>query len=131
MLRVEVFGSQDKRLCRAISGLTGELARRLGKRLPAGKINVIFVSDAYIQELNRRFLRRNRPTDVLAFPLGFCDGPEGKGEVLLGEIYISRPTAREQARRYGHSLKKELLLLVRHGVLHLAGLSHRQMAKLD
>ena len=80
-----------------------------------GSCNVVLVGDGAIRDLNRRFLKRDHPTDVLAFPLG--DGGEG----IWGEVYVSEDRAREQAARYGVSFREELARLVVHGVLHLMG----------
>jgi probable rRNA maturation factor len=66
-----------------------------------------------VQELNRRFRRRNKPTDVLSFPR-----PQG------GDIAISADIARENARAYGHRSADELKILILHGMLHLAGYNH-------
>ena len=65
------------------------------------------------RDLNRRFRRKNKPTDVLSFPR-----PSG------GDIAISADIARENAARYGHSVAAELKILVLHGLLHLAGYDH-------
>ena len=76
------------------------------------------VDDREIRGLNRRFLGKNRPTDVLAFG---GDVEEEGHAPLLGEIVISWETARRQAKRLGHSLEEELSLLTIHGLLHLVG----------
>ena len=81
-------------------------------------LHLMVVDDREIRRLNRRFLGKNRPTDVLAF--GVDVEEEGRAP-LLGEIVISWETARRQARRLGHSLEEELSLLTIHGLLHLVG----------
>jgi probable rRNA maturation factor len=78
-----------------------------------GHIDVLVTGNRRVQELNRRFRRKNKPTDVLAFA-----GPEG------GDIAISVDIASENARRYGHRSLDELKILVLHGMLHLAGYDH-------
>lgn len=81
------------------------------------EVGVALVGDADIRRLNRRFLRKDRPTDVLAFPL-----ERGMpGDQLLGEVVISVDRARVQARRVRHPLQTEISLLAVHGVLHLLG----------
>jgi rRNA maturation RNase YbeY len=87
-----------------------------------GRIRIILTSDPQIRGLNARFLKRDRPTDVLAFPLG--DGADD----VFGEVYVSIDRAREQAGRYGVGLKEELARLVIHGMLHLYGHSDRTRA---
>ena len=78
-----------------------------------GEVGVLITGNRRVQELNRRFRRKNRPTDVLSFPR-----PEG------GDIAISADIARENARRYGHDAAEELKILILHGMLHLAGYDH-------
>ncbi|MEW6398308.1 MAG: rRNA maturation RNase YbeY [Bacillota bacterium] len=77
-------------------------------------MSVALVSDEQMREVNRRFLGRDRPTDVMAFPLG-----EGPG--AWGEVVVSVDTARRQAEERDGNLKEELLLLAVHGTLHLLG----------
>jgi probable rRNA maturation factor len=78
-----------------------------------GEVNVLISNNQRLRDLNRRFRRKNKPTDVLSFP---C--PAG------GDIAISVQIACENAARYGHSLADELRILVLHGMLHLAGYDH-------
>jgi len=66
-----------------------------------------------VQELNRRYRGKDAPTDVLAFPY--------EEEDLWGEVVISLDTCRRQAEEMGHSLERELSILIIHGVLHLLG----------
>jgi probable rRNA maturation factor len=126
-MRVRLFGTADRRLINAIRRHIRKLSPVIGNRLQPGFINIIFTSNAYIRELNRRYLKRNRPTDVLAFPLNLKEKP---GQFLVGEIYISRDQARHQARAAGRRIRDEVLFLVRHGLFHLAGFSHQEMNRL-
>jgi probable rRNA maturation factor len=87
-----------------------------------GDVTVVLVSDRTIRELNRRFRGLDRPTDVLAFPLG--EGLAG-GEPF-GDIVISHETARRRAREYGARLEVEVLRLTIHAVLHLCGYDHHE-----
>lgn len=101
-------------------------ALRLGKR----KFNVCFVDDREIERLNVAHRGAPQPTDVLSFP---WQG-SGKGAVespdpvdfrdFLGDVVISVPTARRNARREGHSTRAEVRWLILHGVLHLLGYDH-------
>jgi probable rRNA maturation factor len=81
---------------------------------PHSEVSIAVVDDAAIRALNRRYRADDRPTDVLAFAQ---DGVEG----LLGDVVISAERAAAQAPRYGHTVERELRLLVIHGVLHLLG----------
>ncbi|HON10937.1 MAG TPA: rRNA maturation RNase YbeY [Chitinispirillaceae bacterium] len=78
--------------------------------------NVIFCSDYIIRKLNSAYRGITRATDVLSFPFGDSD--------FLGEIYISLPRARNQARRYGSSYEDEIIRLFVHGMFHLLGYDH-------
>lgn len=79
----------------------------------SGEVSVLIAGNARVQELNRRFRRKNKPTDVLSFPR-----PQG------GDIAISAEIARDNARLYGHRSADELKILILHGMLHLAGYDH-------
>lgn len=83
-------------------------------------VNLIFTTDGHIKRLNSRFRKKDKSTDVLSFTLDEPDDPDG----TFGEIYISVPTARRQADRFGHSLAREYLRLFCHGLLHLFGYDH-------
>lgn len=94
-----------------------ELARfaRRAQKLAgvSGEIAVLIADNHRIQELNRRFRKKNQPTDVLSFSRE--DG---------GDIAISAEIAQENAGLYGHAPLDELKILVLHGMLHLAGHDH-------
>lgn len=79
-------------------------------------LSILLCGDARMRGLNRAFRKEDRPTDVLSFP----DGDGG----LLGDIVIDVPYAARQARRRGHSLAREVQVLLAHGVLHLLGHDH-------
>lgn len=86
-------------------------------------LTVVLVDNAYIRALNRRWLKRNAPTDVIAFSMMM--GPDAAYNYgVLGDVYISLEKAQEQAGEYGVSFEEELSRLVVHGVLHLAGYDH-------
>ncbi len=83
-------------------------------------LSVAFVGKKQIAELNKRYLRRRGPTDVISFAFR----AEGIGAGLIGDIYICPQVARENARRQGVALREEMLRLVVHGVLHAIGHDH-------
>lgn len=105
--------------------------RVIGELAPhAGSLAVRFVSDREMRRLNRTFGHRDAPTDVLSFP-GDEPGDEGSGAGAvpdlpphLGDIAVSVPTARRQARELGHGVERELRTLLLHGVLHCLGHDH-------
>ena len=97
-----------------------------------GELNLIFVDEATMTELNREHMGEDRPTDVLSFPLDAMDEPVSVGEVLLGDVVVCPAYAARQAGDHrgvaGHdgSIDDELALLVVHGVLHVLGHDHAE-----
>lgn len=89
-------------------------------RSPQVEVGISLVDNEHIRELNRRYRRRDRPTDVLSFFLGE-EGEEGE---ILGDVVISLEQASAQAGLYGHSVEKEVVFLAIHGLLHLLGYDH-------
>jgi probable rRNA maturation factor len=87
-----------------------------------GILNVVFVTDAYIQALNKSYRDKDEPTDVLSFNYR-ADSPDND---LVGEIYISVDTAKNQAEEHGHDLTDELKKLFTHGFLHIHGYDHER-----
>jgi len=89
-----------------------------------GDVNVLLTNDRKMRELNRRFRRKDKTTDVLSFPS--LDG---------GDIAISLPLAKQNARALGHGIGDELKILILHGALHLKGHDHESddgsMARLE
>ena len=71
------------------------------------EISVLIVSDTKIAKLHRQFMNERGPTDVITFQ--------------HGEIFVSAPMAKRNARRFGSSLERELRLYIVHGLLHLHG----------
>ncbi|MFO7639017.1 MAG: rRNA maturation RNase YbeY [bacterium] len=127
-LELALLNTRDRRLAAGAE----RVASRLAHRFPAARgarASVVLTTDAVLAGLNRRWRRRDRPTDVLSFPMGYLD-PE-TGRRVLGEIYVSRERARAQGRAYGTGYHGELERLITHGLLHLLGLSHREMAALE
>lgn len=93
------------------------------------ELSVTFVTNDRIQEINRDYRDKDRPTDVISFAmeeLGEGEIPLVGGDMprVLGDIIISLAKAREQADEYGHSFIRELGFLAVHGFLHLLGYDH-------
>jgi probable rRNA maturation factor len=84
-----------------------------GENVESASVNVVYVTDERLLEMNREFLNHDSRTDVITFPL-----EEDKFE---GEVYISVERAMAQAKDYKVSLTNELMRLAAHGVLHLVG----------
>ncbi len=98
---------------------------------PTAELGLVITGQEKIQELNLVHLGIDAPTDVLAFPMtpeedsdmpDFVTPPDGA--VHLGEVIVSFPQAFMQAEEHRHPVKKEVALLVIHGVLHLLGYDH-------
>jgi probable rRNA maturation factor len=99
--------------------LLGRLLRATGR---AGSgVTLRLAPDREVRRLNRIFRGKDRTTDVLSFP---ARGDLEPGRHHLGDLAISLPQARRQARRAGWSVEEELSLLVTHGFLHLLGYDH-------
>ena len=97
-------------------------AALLQQSAPDADLTLVLTGDAQIQALDRDFMGKDAPTDVLSFPADETD-PE-TGRRYRGDIIISVPCAEAQSVAAGHSLEAELSLLVVHGVLHLLGHDH-------
>ena len=78
------------------------------------EISIIFTSDIYVSDLKKKFFLKDQWTDVIAFPLH-----SNKKEKIEGEIYISMPTAKQNADKFNQAYEKEVARLIIHGVLHL------------
>ncbi len=94
----------------------------LQQSAPDADLTLVLTGDTQIQVLDRDFLGKDAPTDVLSFPA--CETDPETGRRYLGDIIISVPRAEAQSIAAGHSLEAELSLLVVHGVLHLLGHDH-------
>jgi rRNA maturation RNase YbeY len=95
-------------------------------------VNVIFINDRRMIELNSTYLHHRYTTDVISFLL-----TEKHSDLLEGEVYINLDQTRRQAKEYKVTFSSEKLRLVAHGVLHLAGyddatpMKRRRMSRLE
>ena len=87
-------------------------------------ISIVFVSAPKIAAMNSRYLKKNRPTDVIAF--GFGSG--SRAGAVVGDIYICPDVAKTNAKAERVSLREELDRLVVHGILHVLGYDHPESA---
>ena len=97
---------------RKVKKLVDTIIKNEGKT--AGEISFIITSDDYLRSINREFLNHSYFTDVISFDYGF-------GDNIAGEIYISEDTVRRNAVEYNVDFDNEMLRVMIHGVLHLAG----------
>lgn len=104
------------------------------------QIELLLTDNEEIRRINQEFRAIDRPTDVLSFPMvdfekpaeydfleeeDDCFDPE-TGELILGNIVISKEKVVSQAEEYGHSLKREYAFLIAHSMLHLLGYDHME-----
>ena len=97
----------------------------------SAELSLFIATEERVKQLNRDYLGKDEPTDVLAFAASeeagadlpsFVQPPDGV--LHLGEVIISYPQAVRQAEEYKHPVKKEILILITHGLLHLLGYEH-------
>jgi probable rRNA maturation factor len=91
--------------------------------LPQAELSVLLTDDPGIHQLNRDHRQKDKPTDVLAFPMDESV-PDPAG--ILGDVVISLDTADRQARSRRRPLIEEVRFLLAHGVLHLIGYDHAE-----
>ncbi len=85
-----------------------------GEKTLQKNINIVFVDDEYITQLNKQYLNHNWTTDVISFPLN-------DNKKIEGEIYINIDQTKRQAKEYKVKISEELNRLIIHGTLHLIG----------
>lgn len=107
------------------------------------ELSILLTENNNIQELNKRYLKKDKPTDVLSFPMYEKHGKKGvKGgrwknispyppfriahPVILGDVVISVETAKMQAKERGITVGEEMARLLVHGILHLIGFDHEK-----
>lgn len=104
------------------------------------EVNLLLTMNNEIHEMNRQFREIDRPTDVLSFPMVDYEEPgefdfleeameyfnPETGELMLGDIVISKEKVIAQAEEYGHSIEREYAFLIAHSMLHLFGYDHME-----
>lgn len=122
------------------SGVDGRALKTAARRLLVAldeansSLSLTLVDDKAIREINREHRGKDKPTDVLSFPLfepdeiadGIGQPPGDGGERMLGDVVISIDTALRQASDYDASLQDELYRLLVHGVAHVMGHDHEE-----
>jgi len=89
------------------------------------ELSILFTDDGHIAELNRQYLGKTGPTNVLAFPM---EDPYQETTVspMLGDVVISLDTAARESMEAGESFEGTLYRLLIHGILHLLGYDHER-----
>jgi rRNA maturation RNase YbeY len=131
----------QRQAVRVVRGEMGEREEKKGKGKGAGKvkvkdkgkgdkilINLVFVDGGKMRELNREFRKVDKITDVLSFNLKEENSSTaakiaGKA-IIAGEIIICVEQAQKNAQRFGVTVTNEIMRLLTHGMLHLAGYDH-------
>ena len=95
------------------------------------EVSVLFTSDDEVQTLNREYRHKDKPTNVLSFPMiqpDLLDALDNSddGEALLGDIVLAHGVTAREAAEKGVSLEEHATHLIVHGTLHLLGLDHEQ-----
>jgi len=90
------------------------------------ELNMVFVDDEEMTKLHIKWMNEEGTTDVLSFPMDLPDSKEQA--VTLGDIVISPRVAAEQAKSAGHSVEHEIFILATHGLLHILGYDHVELA---
>lgn len=124
-----------------------EVAQRVGdavldyEQCPyESEVELLLTMDEEIREMNREFRDIDRATDVLSFPMIAYESPADfafleedescfdpdTGELMLGNIVISKQKVVEQAEEYGHTIEREYAFLIAHSMLHLLGYDHME-----
>ena len=132
-LKIYFSNEQDQikisfKIRRLIKKSVSEALKQEGFAYPA-EVSVSFVDNESIHKLNLEYREKDKPTDVLSFPMWekeeLADGSALDGHaVTLGDIIISAEKAKSQAEEYGHSLEREICFLSVHSILHLLGYDH-------
>ena len=142
---VQVYGSDEQSAARVDVARWVELARNVlleeGVRGDA-ELSLLFVDEEAIAELNKRFMEKDGPTDVLAFPIDEPDlGPLARRghdrpdrdepddddlPLLLGDVVVCPAVAERQAPDHAGTYDDEVALLVVHGILHVLGHDHAE-----
>jgi len=107
-----------------VPGINSKYFNKIGQkllrkeRLQSRILSITFTTEGFMKELNRKYRKKNRSTDVLSFH--FDDDPQ-----VLGDIYISVEDAVKNQEIRHHSLRNELTFLLIHGFVHLLGYDHQ------
>ena len=101
---------------RSDKSFLARIARQAKKFVGQQEISLVLVSAQKIQEINKKYRRQNKPTDVLSF-------------AGLNEIFICPQVVKKQAKEFGVSFNRELARALIHGILHLKGYDHEKSRK--
>ncbi|MBN2190760.1 MAG: rRNA maturation RNase YbeY [Candidatus Aureabacteria bacterium] len=119
-MKIEIINLQKKKV-------NAPVARKIIKYVldtescgKAAELSVSFVDNRTIQRYNKKYMSKDRPTDVLSFPMGEGEKVEGDGD-YMGDVMVSVEMAVSRAREFSNDIGKELMIYLIHGILHLLG----------
>lgn len=113
-MKISVSGKAPREARALVRAMASAGLRSLALR--NAELSVLLTDDAGIRELNRDWRGKDKPTDVLSFPMG--------DESVLGDVVISLERAEAQAAEFGCAVEEEIARLLAHGMLHLIGYDH-------
>lgn len=127
----DALPNAEKLVRRAVSAVLADRHVGSGRRAEVG---VVLASDAFVRRLNRDHRGKDKPTNVLSFPLEDARGAIGGRPPMLGDVVLAYGTVRREARAEGKSFADHTAHLLVHGTLHLLGLDHlkpREAAEME
>ncbi|NOQ40894.1 MAG: rRNA maturation RNase YbeY [Desulfuromusa sp.] len=110
--------------------------RKIARRIlsvsgyPEAELSILILDNAGIQEINREYLQRDCPTNVISFAMQEGEGA-GLSPLVLGDVVISAERAATDAAEANIPFEHELWFLLIHGVLHLLGYDHERGSAQD
>lgn len=102
------------------------MLEKIAQSLTGKNLELIITSNKSIQELNLKYRGKDKPTDVLSFPVNLAFKEPSMFNMPLGSIVISADFVKEKSTEHKHSIDDELSLLFIHGMLHLLGYDHEK-----
>ena len=115
-MRINISGAPAE-----AKGIRNGVSKILKENKAEGKLDITLIDDRKMRSLNKRYRGKDKTTDVLSFAINEAG--------VLGDIYISLPQAKRQAKLYNVSIKDELVRLAVHGTLHVLGYTHKEMGR--
>jgi probable rRNA maturation factor len=109
----------------AARGVKAVLADRKGGLRRPAEVSVVLADDPFVRRLNRDHRGKDKPTNVLSFPLDIAPAPKG-ARVLLGDIVLAHRTIRREAKAEDKRIASHAAHMLVHGTLHLLGFDHER-----
>lgn len=112
----------------ALAEKAANAALTMAGDLPEGavELSIALADDALVQQLNRDYRGKDKPTNVLSFAFEDAEGPDAGDDAptMLGDVIVAQETVAREAAEQGKSFDAHFMHLVAHGVLHLLGYDH-------